>query len=372
MSALPGGTHQRVLLLLVYVALGTAAGYLFFKYLFRLLLPFILAWLLAALLEPAVRLLTQRFHLRRGLAACGMVLSSVALLVTLLYYLGKKLLLEAAGLGQTLLHLMQDFPQTAAELSQRLVDALPFLPGSLAAFLLELPKNLFNGEFSLPPALSSGAFSAGLGVAKSIPSAFLFVVVFLVASILVSSDWQKVNRTLVRLLPPSGRRLLAGLKDFLSSSLVKYLKAQLVLMSITSLELLVGFLILRVDYALALALVIAIIDALPILGTGTVLIPWALYKLLMGQPGMALGLAILYGVILLVRQMLEPKIVGASIGLHPLLTLFSIYVGMGLFGFVGMIAGPILTLLLTYLWRDGYFKWLWEYLSGKSSGSSPS
>ncbi|MGI6030975.1 MAG: sporulation integral membrane protein YtvI [Eubacteriales bacterium] len=353
---IPPSTHRKILLTLFYSALAIAGIVLFFRYLFALLLPFILAWLLATLLEPLVRLLHKRLHLPRTLAAIVSVLSSAGLLLLGLYALFSKLIAEMSGLLQILSNELQHLPDTLIDFTQNLTQWLPFLPKGIVDTAANMLDALFKGDFTLPDSWSTGAFHMATGVARTVPSVLLFLIVFLVASILISSDREGVKRTLWNLLPPAGQRLAQGLQNFLGSTLIKYLQAQLILMGITFVELLIGFILFRLEYALALALAVAVIDALPILGTGTVLIPWGLYSLITGQTLLGIELLALYGIILLVRQVLEPKVVGQRIGLHPLLTLLSIYVGMGLFGVVGMIAGPILMLLITYLIQNGTFK----------------
>ncbi len=142
---------------------------------------------------------------------------------------------------------------------------------------------------------------------------------------------------------------ISNIKSDLTGALGGYVRAQLILMSITFCELFIGLSVLNVKYSFILAIIIAIVDAIPVFGTGTVLLPWALISLLSGSYKMALGLLIIYAICLTVRQLLEPKIISSQIGLHPLFTLFAMYVGFRLIGLIGMILGPVAAIIIKNL-----------------------
>ena len=137
------------------------------------------------------------------------------------------------------------------------------------------------------------------------------------------------------------------------------IRAQLTLTAITFCELFIGFSILRVNYAFLFALLTAVFDALPILGVGGILLPWALYSLLSGNYLYAVGLLVIYGVIFIVRQFLEPRIIGTQIGLPPIVTLMSIYVGLRIFGVFGALLFPIIVITLKYSQEKGYLR-IWK------------
>jgi sporulation integral membrane protein YtvI len=178
------------------------------------------------------------------------------------------------------------------------------------------------------------------------PSVILFTVVFLISAFYFASDGQRIWGALFSLLPSSWQRKLPALKQKFSTTVSGYIKAYLLIMLMTFLEAFVGLSILRVNYAFIIAIIIAIVDVLHILGTGTVLIPWALFAFFSSDIRLGVGLLVLYGVTLIVRQLVEPKIVGSTLGIHPLLTLASVYIGLELIGFVGIFAGPMVALFV--------------------------
>ena len=185
-----------------------------------------------------------------------------------------------------------------------------------------------------------------VSVVKSVPSAILFVMVFFIAAYYFSAERGKIFGEIENVLPEKWRKKIPVVRQKLKSILTGYLKAYLVIMLITFLETLIGFLILGVDYAFLMATFVAFVDVLPIFGAGTVLIPWAIFSLLTSNTPLGIGLLILYAVTLGVRQFIEPKIVGTTLGIHPLATLASVYLGLNFFSFWGLILGPMSVLII--------------------------
>ena len=165
-------------------------------------------------------------------------------------------------------------------------------------------------------------------------------------------------------MPKKWLEKISHIVNDLFTALGGYIKAECIMMSITCFELFIFFTFYKIEYALILAIVIAIIDALPILGTGTVLIPWALFNLITGNYRMAIYLIILYLFVTVVRQLIEPKIVGTHIGIYPLLTLAAMYTGVQLIGVFGLIVGPIVLIIiksiLSGIYKKGMIKDLFE------------
>lgn len=358
MSPLPQNTHLRILLITFYVILGVALGWLFLHYILGILMPFLLAYLLAWMLQPIIRFLSQRLHIHRHIAAGLSVVTAAGLVGTGAVLGIRKLIQESIGLAGSLVDTFRSLPDIVSNLNERITGLLGFLPDNVLDTMQSISSTLMASltNLELPPSFSSGAFELATGTAKAVPNVLIFCVVFLVSAYFMAADKQRIDRTIYALLPHSFKQMATNTRRHVAITLLRYLRAQLILMSITFLELFVGFLVLGLDYALAAAFLIAIIDALPILGTGTVLIPWGLYSLLIGDYRLGVGCLALYGIILIVRQVLEPKIVGDSIGLHPLVTLMSMYIGLKLLGFAGMILGPVIVLLLFFFYKSGYLR----------------
>ncbi|MDO4562634.1 MAG: sporulation integral membrane protein YtvI [Clostridia bacterium] len=340
--------------LLIVGVLGGAAVLLLFLLprALILFLPFIIAFFISCIAGPVYRLM-RRAHFPRQLGALLSVVLVIAVVGGILTAIVFKIATETVSFAQNFSSI---YSTAAVYIEGALVDLrewIRLLPeGAVTGinnFLINAVDQfgeIINTVFSnLVTAISTGALNA----AKNVPSLLVAFIVTILASYFMLSDGIKISAFFRRTIGDDAYANAVGVKNDLFAALGGYVRAQLILMSITFCELLVGFLILRVDYAFLLALLIAFIDAIPILGTGTVLLPWALVQLLMQNYAFALGLLILYGVCLAVRQLLEPKIVSTQIGVHPLVTLISMYIGLRLFGFLGMILGPIIVLIVKNL-----------------------
>ncbi len=198
-----------------------------------------------------------------------------------------------------------------------------------------------------------------------IPNAATVMIFSLLATFFISKDWKRLSVMGSKILPQkaktSGKTVFLDLKK----ALFGFLKAQLTLISITTVIILIGLLILRVDYAITIALLTGIVDIIPYLGTGAVFVPWIIYEAIGGNMGLAIGLGILYIVVLVQRQIMEPKILSSSIGLDPLATLIALFVGFKLFGFLGLIIGPVTLVIFNTLYRANVFHDLWIFIRGK-------
>src|SRR5699024_1861110 len=195
-----------------------------------------------------------------------------------------------------------------------------------------------------------------------IPGAATAIVFILLATFFISKDWHKLSKTLQSFLPEtfttrSGRVL----KDLKQAGL-GFLKAQFILITVTFIIIFIALLIMQIEHALTIALIIAIVDLLPYLGTSAILIPWAIYELVAGSFGIGIALAILYVAVAGTRQFIEPKILSSSLDLDPLATLISLFVGFKLFGFLGLIIGPLGLVLGTALHRTGVFRDIYNYI----------
>ncbi len=188
-----------------------------------------------------------------------------------------------------------------------------------------------------------------LNFAKGIPSLFIASVAAVFTAFFLLRDSEQLLAFSKKFFGEKFCRGCIGLKDTFLSVTVSYLKAQFILFLITFAILLSGFMLLKVRYALLLAILTALVDAVPLFGTGTILIPAALFNFLSGNTPLGWGFMALYGISFLARQFAEPKILGKSLGIHPLLTVFSLYVGMKLFGVPGLILGPFFAIFAKIL-----------------------
>lgn len=352
-----------LLLKLIYLLLIAGGVWLFFHYIFGWVLPLIIAYLLSRLIQKPVAFLQQKCRLPRNMAAFLCTILTVGLLSWVVYFVLSRLFTEAFALFQALPAYLDDLPQKLdrANLALRQWAArwhLSFIDPALLSFETLLAQ-------IKPPSVDVTQILSTLGsAATGLPSVLLTLAFILLGTYFMSGEQSKISGFLAQCLGEKGTQLGRQLRAFLYESVGKWLRAQCILVCITFCELSVGFFLLKLPYAGLLALLIAFIDALPILGAGAVLLPWALFSFLLGQKGLALGLGLLYAVMLLVRSLLEPRIVGAQLGLDPFVTLLCIYFGFRIAGFAGMFILPVVV-LTTFKLRE------WGYVSlERNTGSS--
>ena len=348
---------------LSFVVIGAAgvgfALYFVFRFAARLFLPFFLAFLFALVTRPLVLFLAR--HSRMPEKAIAAILTALLLLLFgyLLYLLALRLVSETqnllraliadsedptgeiAGIGAFLTNLKGRFP-----LLSRLGEAsvVRDIFGDPSLFFAEEWKETLR-EISHAMTQRLSAFLGGL------PSFLFALAVGVIAAFFISMDFSGVCRTLASLLPTRWQENLPRQRARAGALVKRYLRAYFLIFLLTFGELLLGFSLLRVRYVFLLALFTALLDIMPVLGVGTVLVPYAIFSFLRGHIALGSGLLIVYGVITIVRQIVEPHLVGRSIGTHPLLLLVTFYVSVRLFGFAGVFAGPVAAVALKALWR---------------------
>lgn len=359
---LPENRHLRFLLRLLYAALALAGLWLCVRFLLPWLLPFLLAWGLAALLEPAVGLLMRRLRLPRWGAAALCTAALAAALLGLLALALWRAWYELTRLVARLPVLLSGLPALADELEGWAYRFLVALPLPLQDAAREGLENLARQGAALPGRLSQALAEGAAGLAAALPSAALFLFTTLLAAYFTSAGRPSLRASLRRLMPGTWQERLGRVSGGLKTAFGGWLRAQGLLMLLTFGELALGFLLLRVEPALLLAGLTALVDALPVFGVGTVLLPWGAAALLLGDVRLGLGLLLLYGVVTLVRSLLEPRLVGKRVGLPPLAALACMYVGFRAFGVAGMVLAPLAGVLARQLWASGVLRGLFSRL----------
>lgn len=344
---------KKFLLYLFSAAAAAGLFYLVFRYLFWWLLPFLLALGVAAAVEPVVAYLRVHLRFRRSFSALLLTLVLLFLLGGLLSLLGTTLANQAYALLKKAPLLLERVPQ--------LLDAFfARLDGYSAAFPQWLRDSLYGAVMqALSDAESffsdlTGRLLSFLGsFAAALPRRVLSGATTVLAVYFTIASYPTLCRMLKARLSGRTIRSLRLFRSGVTQSLSRYLRAELTISFLTFLQLLLGFFLMRQDYALLLAFLITLLDALPVFGTGTALVPWALLSLLFSSVPKAIALLALYLCTLLVRNVLEPKLLASQAGLPPVASLFAMYLGFCTFGVAGMIAFPFLLLLAAQTYRLG-------------------
>ena len=325
----------------VALAVMAAALWLSLHFLLPVLLPFLLAWGAALLLRPLNFYLHKKTHLPIRLVSCVTVLLLLFAFLSVVSGILFRLFAEARGILASLL-------EEPAVLDRLLSRLLELLPGgntespALLRFSEYLKSLLVRSAETLAGKLPSVVGSALL----TLPEVVLFLLVAVVAAFYFSMDLERVHDTVRSLLPERLSARLSEARRGVFRMGGAYLRAYLTLTGIIFLLMLLGLTLCRVRYPLLLAALLAALDILPVVGVGTVLVPWGIASLLLGEVGRGVGLLVLFGITEIVRQVVEPRLVGHMLGVHPLLSLFSLYLGARFFGILGLLLGPIFAILL--------------------------
>ena len=323
--------------------------------LLRFFMPFVIGWVIALIANPLVRLLERRLKLVRKHSSIVIVVAVLALVIGLLYLVISRTASGVSSLVKALPSLYASFEKEIQASAEDMAHLLQFLPPGIQESWKAISSNIGESLGLLVQKAASPTVEAAGTVAKGIPGALVYSVVTILSSYFFIVDRDRIIAFCRRYLPASGAKYYRYLKGELRHLIGGYFMAQFKIMAVVAVILTVGFLVLGVKYAVLLAFLIAFLDFLPVFGTGTALLPWGAYKLLEGQYAFAAGLLLLYVLTQVIRQLVQPKLVGDSMGLPPLLTLILLFLGFKVSGLAGMILAVPIGLFFVNLYKYGAF-----------------
>lgn len=321
------------------IALLVVAGY---KYILPILTPFIIGFCVASLVRLPLNKLKLKTHQQNRWAAIGACVVFYAVVMGLLILVGVKLVQQTGAFLAELPDLFQNhlYPYFSM-LAQEVRDILSPIDSGLAEMVVELGRSLIQNLGQLIKDFSAMAVKWVANGAISIPNVIIQIVITVVSSFYIAIDYRKVLNFFASLLPGSKRSMVVETIKYMRSAVVVYIKSYTIIFFLTFAELAIGLALLKIRYAVPVAMGIAVFDLMPVLGTGGILLPWIVVSAILGDFGRAIGIAVLYVVITAVRNTVEPRLVGDQIGLHPLATLVAMILGLKLIGLLGMFLFPV-------------------------------
>ena len=348
---------KEFIIRILFWALVGGLAFLIVGYILPVLKPFIAAFVIAVILNPVIRRFIKNGRFRR---------KWVSVMVLVLFYMIMLLFIAGAGVD------FADFIKTSVAKFPELYDhtvlpALESTAGGVEAAAKHLSPDFqrmtgYIGE-SVSDAMSGFVRKASsamvelvTGTAAKTPQMLMNFIITIIASFFCVIDYEKIIAFMKNHLPSKITQVSIQIKKRGFSVFLQFGKAYLFLMSLTFVELVVGLSLLKIEDSILLAGIIAFVDILPVFGVGTVLLPWIAVSFLIGSVPLGVGLLILYIIITIVRQVLEPRVVGQQIGLHPLITMICMFVGTYFFGIIGLFGFPVLATILAQSKRnDGFF-----------------
>lgn len=339
----------KPLLLIIYAAVAIMVALAAFNYILPILIPFIIAMIFSFIMEPIIIVFQRRTRMSRSLAT----------LTAMLFVFGGIAVILAAIILQLvaeLSHLSVSLPGVAVELRSFYHDMFQ----RITAFYVTLPPEVLP---SLEQSINNLTVSLQGLIARAVNTIMLFIslvpgtltilLVSLLATYFLARDRQAIVRVLLQFIPSPWDEKLVEVTRAITTAFTGYLKAQLILVSITTVLSVTGLFLIGADYALTMGLLIGFFDLIPVLGPATIYIPWLIWTFAAGSTAFGIKLVVLYLLVIVIRQVLETKIVSGNLGLHPLATLVAMYAGLKTLGFPGLVIGPILLIAVQAVIKAG-------------------
>ncbi len=381
--------RRNTLINCIYFVVIAAIYYLSIKYAFWTLAPFVIAIIIAMALQRPIRFISKKTKIKKSILGAVAVLLIIALILSVLVFVGYRIGSEFRGFGEFIVHKFSDLPNSIVSAESWILNRIKFLPDGLEKTATEAITE-FSDKLLLA-AQNEGSVS-GMGsaitnsvdfsflatplggiwsTAKQIPSVLVATLIGIIACFFITCDYDGYVSKLKGMLTPAHVQTLSKTKSLLTDIIGKMLKSYITIMFITFCELSIGLNIMKMagvykgGYILVISIGTAILDILPVFGTGAVVLPWMAIEFIKGNAGMGIGLLILYIMITVIRQIMEPRLVAMNVGVPPLVTLAGMYLGLQLFGAIGIIILPVTFVLIKALNAEGIIH-LW---SGKDEKS---
>ena len=329
----------------LYLAVIILFAYILVRYFFALFAPFAVGFIISALLDPLVSLLQKRFKIPRGISGLFLIIIIILLLIFAGTVIISRVAREAVIFAAKIPEYAGGWQKTAGDIEKKLTDMLKIIPPGLSRYLSYSSDNLTKSAASwLTNFLGHGIGQGGFKIIKAVPNTIVNIFLSIISAFFFIKDKELIYGAFNKIIPDKIRKSITDLKSGFLAAFIGYIKAQLIIMSVTGTICILGLIIMGYPFALLMGLIIAIVDAVPVFGSGFILWPWALYEAINKNYYSAVILMIIYAAVFLTRQFMEPKILSGQIGVHPLVTLISMFAGLKIFGPLGFIIGPLIVI----------------------------
>lgn len=347
-------TYIKILLNSIFIIVGVLVFVLLLPKILRFFMPFVIGWIVAMIANPLVRFLEKKVKILRKHSSAIIIIVVIAAIVGGMYALMSFLIREIYGLYQDIPIIVEQLSEQFDSISARIGEYSEYLPDNAQVVVDSIINSIGNSINSFIENIDPSMSTAG-AFAQGVADIFLIIIVTILSAYFFTVDRDKIVNTIKKNLPQSIIDGWGIISDNFKTAFGGYFKAQFKIMLVLTVIMFIGFEILNVGYSFLIALGIAFLDVLPVFGTGAVLWPWALLDMISGNYFRAVGLVIIYLVCQVVKQILQPKMVGDSIGVSPLATLIFMYIGYRFQGIIGMIIGIPIGMVIVNLYRIGMF-----------------
>jgi len=338
--------NKEKILKYLFIVATVILIYLTVNYIFRYIAPFAIGYVFSLMLEPLAKFIMKKFKTGRAIPAVVCTILLAIIIVFLSSGIISQLIQQGTAFTRYAISYINSLPELLSGLQDNYLDYISFLPEEYHTTLNDMFSSLIT---SVASSLGS-LLRTGTGNVASVVASFLFgALITIISSFFFVKDRYIIRNYIKNASPGWFVDAYRSVKTGVAGAFLGYMKSQLIMMAPTALICLTGLSIMRYPYALFIGLIIAVLDMMPMLGAGLILGPWALFSFLTGNVMTGVGLAVMYVVIVITRQIIEPKVIGQQIGVHPLITLMSIYIGLRVFGIFGFLIGPMTVVILKVL-----------------------
>lgn len=350
--------YSKIIVNLILAVLVVLGIWFFVPRLLGFFLPFVIGWIIAMICNPLVKFLERRLKIVRKFSSVLIIIAVLGGVILLIYVIGAKLIEQAASFIGDLDKMYTNFDTAVKNLAEDLGERYQLLPQKITTGLQNFLYHLDDYVKELVNKVELPSISTASDAVKAVGNAFFMFIITILSSYFFIAEKDHMVERFKSVMPVTVREQFNVITSNFKMAMGGYFKAQFKIMIIIMIILYIGFMCMKVEYALLLAFAIAFLDFLPVFGTGAVIWPWALIDVVNGAYSNALILFILYLVCQAVKQVLQPKMVGDSIGLSPIMTLVFLYIGYKVAGIIGVIVGIPVGMLLVNLYRSGAFDML--------------
>nr|WP_089983233.1 sporulation integral membrane protein YtvI [Clostridium sp. C105KSO13] len=350
--------YWQIIVSLVFSLAATAAFVIIGIKALGFFMPFVIGWIMSTIATPVVNWLEKRLKIVKKLGSALIVVIVLVLIVLVIYFAISHIVGEIGDLISNSPNLYAQFKSGLEQIGDALSGVFSRLPQGVESGWDTAVDNLNEYAAKVVANISEPTVAAAGNFAKRLPSYLISFIVTMMSAYLFTVNREEVIQWMKKVSPPSIAKRMELVSDNLKYAVGGYFKAQFKIMAIVFVVLFVSFVVLDVHYSILIAFLISFLDFLPFFGTGTALIPWALYQGLMGDYKMAVALIIVYILTQLMRQLVQPKFVGDSMGLNPLVTLLLLYIGYKVSSILGMILAVPIGMVLINMIRAGAFDYI--------------
>ena len=335
----------------LYFILILGIIFFIFKYALPVLFPFLVAFSISIILRHPVDFISKHLKINRKFVGVLLLLLLYGSISFVFIFFGTKLFRYIGELFQKLPEIYTTNIEPVLNIIiYKIQDIIPEL--NVVLDLENISKYIMN----IINSISLSAVNLIASIATKIPSFLVKFIFAIIASFLCTLDYYKVTGFIMRQFPERVQEIIINVKQNIFGTIVKFLKAYSILMFVTFIQLSIGLTIFNIPNAITFAVIFSMLDVLPAIGVGGLLIPWSIIEFIKGNYDLAIGLLVIYGIISIVRSILEPKVIGKQIGLNPLITLTSMFLGAEILGFFGIFIFPIIATIIKYLNDSGTLK----------------